>query len=49
MRLRGRGWPGAAVGDQIVILEIRAPKAETDEQRALYEQMAKAFDYDPRA
>jgi curved DNA-binding protein len=49
MRLRGRGWPGKVAGDQIVTLEVRVPKAESDEQRALYEQMAKAFDYDPRA
>ena len=44
LRLRGRGLPGKpAAGDQIVEIEIRAPKAETDEQRALYLQMAKAF------
>jgi curved DNA-binding protein len=49
MRLRGRGWPGKTPGDQIVTLEIRTPKAETDEQRALYEQMSEAFDFDPRA
>ena len=48
MRLRGRGWPGKTPGDQIVTLEIRVPKAETDEQRALYEQMAGAFEFDPR-
>ncbi|MCK9537815.1 DnaJ C-terminal domain-containing protein [Dokdonella sp.] len=49
MRLRGRGWPGTPAGDQIVTLEVRVPRAETPEQRALYEQMAKAFDFDPRA
>lgn len=49
MRLRGRGWPGTPPGDQIVLLEVRAPKPATDEQRALYEQMAKTFDFDPRA
>ncbi|NCT68074.1 MAG: DnaJ domain-containing protein [Rhodanobacteraceae bacterium] len=49
MRLRGRGWPGRTPGDQIVTLEVRVPKAETDAQRALYEQMAKEFDFDPRA
>ncbi len=48
MRLRGRGWPGSPPGDQIVNLQIRTPKAETDEQRALYEQMAQAFDFNPR-
>ena len=49
MRLRGRGMPGHSPGDQLVTLEIHAPKAETDAQRKLYEQMAAAFDYDPRA
>lgn len=49
MRLRGRGMPGHASGDQLVTLEIHAPKAETEDQRKLYEQMAEAFDYDPRA
>ena len=49
LRLRGRGLPGKpAAGDQIVELEVRAPKASTDAQKALYEQMAGAFDFDPR-
>ena len=44
LRLRGRGLPGKpAPGDQIVEIEIRAPRAETDAQRALYRQMAEAF------
>ena len=44
LRLRGRGLPGKpAAGDQIVELEIRAPKAETEVQRELYKQMAGAF------
>lgn len=49
LRLRGRGLPGKpAAGDQIVELEVRAPKAATDAQKALYQQMAEAFDFDPR-
>src|SRR5687768_14031551 len=41
LRLRGRGLPGKpAAGDQIVELEVYVPKAQTDEQRALYERMA---------
>jgi curved DNA-binding protein len=44
LRLRGRGLPGKpAAGDQIVEIEIRAPKAETDEQRELYRKMAEVF------
>jgi curved DNA-binding protein len=50
MRLRGRGWPGKVAGDQIVTLEVRVPKAESDAQRALFEQLAQAYPgYDPRA
>jgi curved DNA-binding protein len=49
MRLRGRGMPGHTPGDQLVTLEIHAPKAQTEAQRRLYEQMAETFDYDPRA
>jgi curved DNA-binding protein len=48
LRLRGRGWPGKEPGDQIVELQIRTPKAETDEQEQLYQRMAEAFDFNPR-
>ncbi|HEX6833863.1 MAG TPA: DnaJ C-terminal domain-containing protein [Rudaea sp.] len=48
MRLRGRGMPGREPGDQFITLQIHAPPAETAEQRKLYEQMAEAFEYDPR-
>jgi curved DNA-binding protein len=48
LRLRGRGLPGKpAAGDQIVEIEVRAPKAETEAQKALYRQMAEAFEFDP--
>jgi curved DNA-binding protein len=50
LRLRGRGLPGKpAAGDQIVEVEIRTPKAITDEQKELYRKMAKAFEFDPRS
>ncbi len=48
LRLRGRGWPGKEAGDQIVVLEIQTPRAETEEQKALYETMASSFDFKPR-
>ena len=48
LRLRGRGLPGKpAPGDQIVEIEVRAPRAETEAQKALYRQMAEAFEFDP--
>lgn len=44
LRLRGRGLPGKpAAGDQIVEIEVRAPKAESEAQRDLYRRMAEAF------
>ena len=43
MRLRGRGMPGPAPGNQFVTLQIHAPPAHTEAQRKLYEQMAKEF------
>ncbi len=44
LRLRGRGLPGKpAAGDQIVEIEIRAPRPETESQKNLYRQMAQEF------
>ena len=44
LRLRGRGLPGnPSAGDQIVEIEIRAPKAETETQKDFYRKMAEAF------
>ena len=50
LRLRGRGLPGAqgAAGDQIVELEVLAPRANTDAQRASYATMRDAFGNDWR-
>lgn len=48
MRLKGKGLPGASVGDQYVVLKIVTPLAKTDEQRAFYEQMQDLFAWDPR-
>ena len=44
LRLRGRGWPGKEPGDQIVALDVRAPRAETEAQRQAYADLASAFD-----
>jgi len=43
LRLKGRGLPGSPPGDQIVEIEITAPRPETEAQRSLYRQMALAF------
>jgi DnaJ-class molecular chaperone len=44
LRLRGRGLPGKpAAGDQIVEIEVNAPRAENEEQREAYAKLAAAF------
>lgn len=43
LRLKGRGLPGTPPGDQIIEIEITAPKPENEAQRSLYRQMALAF------
>ena len=51
LRLRGRGLPnagGASAGDQIVELEILAPKAHDETQRKAYQTMRDAFGDDWR-
>lgn len=48
MRLRGRGLPHVPSGDQYVILQIVTPPADTDEAKALYQQMAKELAFNPR-
>ena len=47
LRLRGRGWPHKGeAGDQIVVLEVHAPRADSDAQREAYEQLAAAFAFE---
>ncbi len=48
MRLKGRGLPGSPVGDQLVVLQIVTPPADSDEEIAFYEEMEKKFDWAPR-
>ena len=44
LRLRGRGLPGTPTGDQIVELEITAPRAVNERQRTVYRMLAIAFE-----
>ena len=43
LRLRGRGLPGATPGDQIVELEVLAPKADSEAERDAYRKLRDAF------
>ncbi|MEX3010799.1 DnaJ C-terminal domain-containing protein [Hoeflea sp. TYP-13] len=49
LRLKGRGIPGKSAGDLYAVLQIAVPPAKTDEDRKLYEQMARQMKFDPRA
>ena len=49
LRLKGRGLPGNPPGDQYVVLEVVAPKADSDAARTLYEKMKREMAFDPRA
>ena len=49
LRLRGRGLPGSQPGDQYVQLKVVLPQANSPEAKALYEEMRKKLDFDPRA
>jgi curved DNA-binding protein len=48
LRLRGRGLPGTPAGDQIVELEVLAPKAHTEAERDAYGRLRDAFGDDWR-
>ncbi|OGT42867.1 MAG: cytochrome C biogenesis protein [Gammaproteobacteria bacterium RIFCSPHIGHO2_12_FULL_37_34] len=48
LRLKGRGMPGKPFGDQYVILQIETPPVKTEEQRQLYENMARIMPFNPR-
>lgn len=48
-RLKGRGLPGSAAGDQTVTLRIVTPTPKDDTERGAYEALARLFeDFDPR-
>ena len=46
LRLRGRGLPGATPGDQLVELEVAAPRPQSVRQIEAYEALREAFDGD---
>jgi curved DNA-binding protein len=48
MRLKGRGLPGKNAGDQIIILHIMVPPADSDIAKQLYQQMAEELNFNPR-
>jgi curved DNA-binding protein len=51
LRLKGEGWPDGRDrrGDLYAIVKIMVPKKLSRQERKLYEQLAEASDFDPRA
>src|SRR5271168_1160406 len=49
LRLRGRGFPGAPGGDQIVVIKLVTPAAQSTQAKEAYERMKSEFNFDPRA
>lgn len=50
LRIKGRGLgTGAKKGDQFVRIMIQVPKAETDEMKKLWEELAEKADFSPRS
>jgi curved DNA-binding protein len=48
MRIKGRGLPGKANGNQVVVLQIVTPPAKTEDEKEFYDVMSKKFDWEPR-
>ena len=49
LRLRGRGMPASPNGDQLVIIKLVTPAADTAAAREAYERMKRELPFDPRA
>jgi curved DNA-binding protein len=49
LRLRGRGFPGTPSGDQLVIIKLVTPAAQSAKAKEAYERMKSEFSFDPRA
>jgi curved DNA-binding protein len=49
LRLRGRGLPGSSPGDELVLLKVVLPSADTPKAKELYETMQRELAFDPRA
>ena len=49
LRLKGRGIPGNPAGDIYVTLSVVAPPAHSEQDKALYREMASKLAFNPRA
>lgn len=49
LRLRGRGLPGSPGGDQMLIIKLVTPPAQTALEKEAYERLKREFDFNPRS
>jgi curved DNA-binding protein len=49
LRLRGRGIPGSPAGDQLLIIKLVTPPAQSAPEKEAYERMKREFAFNPRA
>ena len=49
LRLKGRGIPAKTPGDLYVVLQIVAPRADTEQAKKLYRDMEQSMAFNPRA
>lgn len=49
LRLKGRGIPASPPGDLYAVLKIALPPADNDTARALYQEMERTLQFNPRA
>jgi curved DNA-binding protein len=48
LRLRGRGIPGSPAGDQLLVIKLVTPPAQSALEREAYERMRREFAFNPR-
>ncbi len=49
LRLKERGIPGVTPGDLYVILKVVLPPAESEQAKAIYQEMKQKMAFNPRA
>jgi len=48
LRLRGRGMPGSPAGDQLLVIKLVTPPAQSAPEKEAYERMRREFAFNPR-
>ncbi len=48
LRLRGRGIPGSPAGDQLLVIKLVTPPAQSALEKEAYERLKREFAFNPR-